>query len=275
MIRVVCLVCKPYVDCSWCAAETDEFLTEMDEDVEGMQSTIYLLQQQLKDSKEQILELQTELAQLKNSQDRHQAASDVDENSMDTASYPQHNALTSLTQQQQQQQHLSAAFAYEQQQQQQHPLHGKHGSHTDSVGTDGQPDGGFRTKLGQLSSPDAMTTTTADSMDYQADNSSNNSEQYHNTTTNNGYSGVSSAANHHDHSPPLAPDEREYEPPLSKYSRTGSDSASATPTRDDTSELTPTTLTKHSSDVMAVTDDELVQNGLVATSQYDSSQDEM
>ena len=32
----------------------DEFLLELDEDVEGMQSTIYLLQQQLKEAKEQI-----------------------------------------------------------------------------------------------------------------------------------------------------------------------------------------------------------------------------
>ena len=37
-----------------CVAEMDEFLAELDEDVEGMQSTIYLLQQQLKDVKEQL-----------------------------------------------------------------------------------------------------------------------------------------------------------------------------------------------------------------------------
>ncbi|XP_076357119.1 pre-mRNA-splicing regulator female-lethal(2)D isoform X2 [Tachypleus tridentatus] len=41
-------------------SELDEFLLELDEDVEGMQSTIYYLQQQLKDSKEQIAKLQQE-----------------------------------------------------------------------------------------------------------------------------------------------------------------------------------------------------------------------
>ena len=39
-------------------SETDEFLVEMDEDVEGLQTTIYLLQQQLKEAKEQIEQLQ-------------------------------------------------------------------------------------------------------------------------------------------------------------------------------------------------------------------------
>lgn len=37
----------------------------MDEDVEGMQSTIYLLQQQLKDAKDQIAQLQLDNAQLR------------------------------------------------------------------------------------------------------------------------------------------------------------------------------------------------------------------
>ena len=46
-------------------SETDEFLAEMDEDVEGMQSTIYLLQQQLKDAKDQIAQLQSENNQLR------------------------------------------------------------------------------------------------------------------------------------------------------------------------------------------------------------------
>ncbi|XP_013787363.2 pre-mRNA-splicing regulator WTAP-like [Limulus polyphemus] len=41
-------------------SELDEFLLELDEDVEGMQSTIYYLQQQLKESKEQIAKLQQE-----------------------------------------------------------------------------------------------------------------------------------------------------------------------------------------------------------------------
>lgn len=42
----------------------DEFLLELDEDVEGMQSTIYLLQQQLKEAKEQISQLQEENVRL-------------------------------------------------------------------------------------------------------------------------------------------------------------------------------------------------------------------
>lgn len=46
--------------------ETDDFVQELDEDMEGMQSTIYLLQQQLKESKEQVASLQ---GQLKESQE--------------------------------------------------------------------------------------------------------------------------------------------------------------------------------------------------------------
>lgn len=46
-------------------AELDEFLFELDEDVEGMQSTIYYLQQQLRDSREQISQLQKDNEQLK------------------------------------------------------------------------------------------------------------------------------------------------------------------------------------------------------------------
>ncbi|XP_054718104.1 pre-mRNA-splicing regulator WTAP-like [Uloborus diversus] len=41
-------------------SELDEFLLELDEDVEGMQSTIYYLQQQLREAKDQILQLQKE-----------------------------------------------------------------------------------------------------------------------------------------------------------------------------------------------------------------------
>lgn len=46
--------------------ELDDFLQELDEDVEGMQSTILFLQQELKTSKETIASLEGELAQLKN-----------------------------------------------------------------------------------------------------------------------------------------------------------------------------------------------------------------
>lgn len=42
-------------------AELDEFLMELDEDVEGMQSTIYFLQQQLRESKELTTKLQQEI----------------------------------------------------------------------------------------------------------------------------------------------------------------------------------------------------------------------
>merc|ERR1719410_751925 len=38
----------------------DEFMAELDEDVEGMQSTIYYLQQQLREAKETISKLETE-----------------------------------------------------------------------------------------------------------------------------------------------------------------------------------------------------------------------
>lgn len=38
--------------------ELDEFLQDLDEDVEGMQSTIYVLQQELRKSKEALMELQ-------------------------------------------------------------------------------------------------------------------------------------------------------------------------------------------------------------------------
>jgi len=41
--------------------ETDDFVQELDEDMEGMQSTIYFLQQQLKESKEQVSALQVKL----------------------------------------------------------------------------------------------------------------------------------------------------------------------------------------------------------------------
>ncbi|XP_050390706.1 pre-mRNA-splicing regulator WTAP [Patella vulgata] len=45
--------------------EMDEFVADLEEDVEGMQSMIYVLQQQLKDTKEQLTQLQTENEQLR------------------------------------------------------------------------------------------------------------------------------------------------------------------------------------------------------------------
>lgn len=46
-------------------AELDVFIAELDEDVEGMQSTIYLLQQQLREARTQMVQLQTENQLLK------------------------------------------------------------------------------------------------------------------------------------------------------------------------------------------------------------------
>nr|CAG4648321.1 EOG090X0FYD [Moina brachiata]SVE93324.1 EOG090X0FYD [Moina brachiata] len=47
-------------------SELDEFLLELDEDVEGMQSTIYFLQQQLRQTREQLYAAQKETEVLKN-----------------------------------------------------------------------------------------------------------------------------------------------------------------------------------------------------------------
>ena len=44
----------------WGKPELDEFLLELDEDVEGMQSTIYFLQQQLRQTREQLSIVQKE-----------------------------------------------------------------------------------------------------------------------------------------------------------------------------------------------------------------------
>lgn len=46
--------------------ELDEFLQDLDEDVEGMQSTIYYLQQELRKSNELVVTLQSENGQLRN-----------------------------------------------------------------------------------------------------------------------------------------------------------------------------------------------------------------
>ena len=72
----------------------DEFLLELDEDVEGMQSTIYLLQQQLKEAKDQISQLQEENRRLGG----HQADSiiaDVKSEPNSRKSTPTPNALDS------------------------------------------------------------------------------------------------------------------------------------------------------------------------------------
>ena len=53
-------------------SEIDEFLVELDEDVDGMQSTIYMLQQQLKDSKDQLAKVQSENEQLRTQHQQQQ-----------------------------------------------------------------------------------------------------------------------------------------------------------------------------------------------------------
>lgn len=64
-------------------AELDDFLQELDEDVEGMQSTILFLQQELKTSKETIGHLETQLVTLKHTANpKHQpdpALADTDD----------------------------------------------------------------------------------------------------------------------------------------------------------------------------------------------------
>lgn len=50
-----------------CLTELDEFIQDLDEDVEGMQSTIYFLQQELRKARESVILLQQENSSLKNS----------------------------------------------------------------------------------------------------------------------------------------------------------------------------------------------------------------
>ena len=56
------------------APEIEEFLMEMEEDIEGFQNTVYYLQQQLKEQKERNMELEASLAQMKNNVDSAQVA---------------------------------------------------------------------------------------------------------------------------------------------------------------------------------------------------------
>lgn len=51
--------------CIACFSELDEFLQDLDEDVEGMQSTIYFLQQELRKARESVTLLQQENTSLK------------------------------------------------------------------------------------------------------------------------------------------------------------------------------------------------------------------
>jgi hypothetical protein len=72
-------------------SEIDEFLLELDEDVEGMQSTIYYLQQQLREAKDQIVQLQKDrhkLSGIPNGSPNHKLS--APDESMDTDSQSSH-----------------------------------------------------------------------------------------------------------------------------------------------------------------------------------------
>ena len=54
--------------------EMNEFVSELEEDVEGMQSMIYVLQQQLKDTKERVATLEADITRLRTLQATSSAA---------------------------------------------------------------------------------------------------------------------------------------------------------------------------------------------------------
>merc|ERR1712228_586329 len=62
--------------------EMDEFMAELDEDVEGMQSTIYYLQQQLREARETIAKLETQVGGEK-SDERVKAENNDDDEKID------------------------------------------------------------------------------------------------------------------------------------------------------------------------------------------------
>ena len=64
-------------------AELDEFLLELDEDVEGMQSTIYFLQQQLRQTRDQLVVVQKENEILRN------CGTNADNTSLDETQLPE------------------------------------------------------------------------------------------------------------------------------------------------------------------------------------------
>ena len=59
--------------------EMDDFVQELDEDVEGMQSTIFFLQQQLKEAKETIANLENKLAANKTTDQEDDTTTDNNE----------------------------------------------------------------------------------------------------------------------------------------------------------------------------------------------------
>ena len=66
--------------------EMDEFMAEMDEDVEGMQSTIYYLQQQLREAKETIAKLESQIGDNKDTDKKPEDAANAENESKETRS---------------------------------------------------------------------------------------------------------------------------------------------------------------------------------------------
>merc|ERR1719420_2409644 len=66
--------------------EMDEFMAELDEDVEGMQSTIYYLQQQLREAKETIAKLESQIGDNKDTDIKTEDSNNVESESKETRS---------------------------------------------------------------------------------------------------------------------------------------------------------------------------------------------
>merc|ERR1719232_1909388 len=66
--------------------DLDEFMAEMDEDVEGMQSTIYYLQQQLREAKETIAKLESQIGDNKDTDKKPEDAANAENESKETRS---------------------------------------------------------------------------------------------------------------------------------------------------------------------------------------------
>merc|ERR1719420_1415059 len=66
--------------------DMDEFMAEMDEDVEGMQSTIYYLQQQLREAKETIAKLESQIGDNKDTDKKPEDVDNAENESKETRS---------------------------------------------------------------------------------------------------------------------------------------------------------------------------------------------
>merc|ERR1719420_307264 len=66
--------------------DLDEFMAEMDEDVEGMQSTIYYLQQQLREAKETIAKLESQIGDVKDTENKSEEVDNAENESKETKS---------------------------------------------------------------------------------------------------------------------------------------------------------------------------------------------